>query len=109
MNIRKEEHTIIEAENDSVVDFSSDLTKRHEEFKTENVIIDLSKYKSLELEELLAFLELSNVHREENKSFVIINKAIPTEKIPDELVVVPTMQEAKDMIQMDEIQRDLGF
>lgn len=109
MNIRKEEHTIIEAENDSVVDFSSDLTKRHEEFKTENVIIDLSKYKSLELEELLAFLELSNVHREENKSFVIINNAIPTEKIPDELVVVPTMQEAKDMIQMDEIQRDLGF
>ncbi len=109
MNIKRGEHTIIEAINDSVVDFSSALTKRHKEFNSENVIVDLSKYKSLELEELLTFLELSNVHRKENKSFVIINSVIPMEKIPDELIVVPSMQEAKDLIQMDEIQRELGF
>lgn len=107
--IKKDKYSLVEAKGDSVVDFSSDLTKRHEEFKTENLVIDLGKYENLELEELLGFLELSNLHRSENKSFVIINKTIPIDKIPDELIVVPTLPEAEDMVQMDEIQRELGF
>lgn len=110
MKISKEEnHILIEGRGDSIVEFASDLTKRHEEFKKDNLIVDLAQYKNIELEELLAFLELSNVHRLENKSFVIVNHEIPVDKIPDELVVAPTLQEAKDIIQMDEIQRDLGF
>ncbi|MGM0934165.1 MAG: ribonuclease Z [Bacteroidota bacterium] len=110
MKIRKEDnHILIKARHDSVVEFASDLTKRHEEFKNDNLILDISSYENLELEEMLSFLELSNVHREDKKSFVIINNAIPIEKIPDELCVVPSLQEAKDVIQMDEIQRELGF
>lgn len=110
MKISKEENFIlVEGRGDSIVEFASDLTKRHEEFKNDNLIIDISQYKNIELEELLSFLELSNVHRSENKSFVIVNHEIPIEKIPDELIVAPTLQEAKDIVQMDEIQRDLGF
>ncbi|HSP11812.1 MAG TPA: hypothetical protein VLO29_04730 [Salegentibacter sp.] len=110
MEIKQEDnHTLIVAQHDSVVEFASDLTRRHEEFKDNNLILDISSYKNLELEDLLGFLELSNIHREDKKSFVIINNALPIEKIPDELCVVPTLQEAKDVIQMDEIQRELGF
>lgn len=110
MKISKEDNYIlVEGLGDSIVEFASDLTKRHEEFKEENLIIDIAQYKNIELEELLAFLELSNIHRSEKKSFVIVNHEIPIEKIPDELIVVPTLQEARDIIQMDEIQRDLGF
>jgi len=29
--------------------------------------------------------------------------------MPDEIIVVPTMQEAYDIIEMEEIERDLGF
>jgi hypothetical protein len=29
--------------------------------------------------------------------------------MPDEIVVVPTLQEAYDIIEMEEIERDLGF
>ncbi len=29
--------------------------------------------------------------------------------MPDEIVVVPTMQEAYDIIEMEDIERDLGF
>lgn len=110
MKISKEENYIlVEGRGDSIAEFASDLTKRHEEFKNENLIVDIAQYKNIELEELLAFLELSNVHRLDNKSFVIVNQEIPIDKIPDELVVAPTLQEAVDIIQMDEIQRDLGF
>jgi hypothetical protein len=31
------------------------------------------------------------------------------DEIPDELIIVPTIQEAQDVIGMEEIERDLGF
>ncbi len=106
---RKENFLLVENDKASLTDFTSDLTRRHADFKTENVVVDLSSVKELESESLLGFLEISNLHRAENKSFVIINNAIGIDDLPEELVVVPTIQEAEDMIQMDEIQRDLGF
>ncbi|MGY5851724.1 ribonuclease Z [Salegentibacter sp. F14] len=110
MKIKKEDNYIlIRTRRDSVAEFASDLTKRHNEFRNDNLILDISSYENLELEELLSFLELSNIHKEDHKSFVIVNSAIAIEKIPDELCVVPSLQEAKDVIQMDEIQRELGF
>ncbi len=86
------------------------------EKKNENVVVDILKYGALELEELLGFLELSTIHRAKStihrankKSFVIANDAINIDKIPEELVVVPTLREAEDIIQMEELERELGF
>ena len=31
------------------------------------------------------------------------------DEMPDEIVVVPTLQEAFDVIEMEDIERDLGF
>ena len=74
-----------------------------------NVVIDILKYGDLRLDDLLNFLELSNEHRKGKRSFVIANDAINIDKVPEELLVVPTLQEAEDIIQMEEIERDLGF
>lgn len=107
--IRKENYLMIECETDSLTDFSSELTKQHSTFKNENVVVDLIGFTEIKTDQLLAFLEISNLHRKESKSFVLVNKAVGIDDLPEELVVVPTLQEAEDMIQMDEIQRDLGF
>jgi len=106
---KKENFLLVENENDTLTDFSSELTKYHDEFKNENIVVDLTRYKDITLDRLLAFLEISNVHKSENKSFIVVNDAVGIDELPEELVVVPTLQEAEDMIQMDEIQRDLGF
>jgi hypothetical protein len=74
-----------------------------------NLIIDILKYDSMTLQDLLCFLTLSNTHRAGKKSLVIVNTAISASEIPDELLVVPTVQEAEDVIEMEEIERDLGF
>ncbi|MDH3323482.1 MAG: ribonuclease Z, partial [Flavobacteriaceae bacterium] len=42
-------------------------------------------------------------------SFVIVSDKVNLDGIPDEIIVVPTMQEAYDVIEMEEIERDLGF
>ena len=110
MNIEKrEKYLLIIDDKDSITDFTSRLTTNHHQFETENVIVDILKYGALKLEELLGFLELSTVHRANKKSFVIANDAINIDKIPEELIVVPTLREAEDIIQMEELERELGF
>lgn len=106
---RKDNFLLVENDRQSLTDFSSELTKKHEDIKNDNVVVDLLKFKELNTQNLLAFLEISNFHRSHNKSFIIVNDAVSIDELPDELIVVPTLQEAEDMIQMDEIQRDLGF
>ncbi|WZL89513.1 ribonuclease Z [Salinimicrobium sp. 3283s] len=105
----KETYKIFEDEKDDVTRFAAFLDSIHPKFKDDNVVIDILKYGELRLDELLKFLELSNRHREGNRSFVIANDTINIDQVPEELLVVPTLTEAEDIIQMEEIERDLGF
>lgn len=107
--IEKESYKILRDERDDVLDFASYLDSQHKRFKNDNLVVDLLKYGELELPELLSFLELSNKHRMNKHSFVIANDTINIDQVPEELIVVPTLQEAEDVIQMEEIERDLGF
>lgn len=107
--IEKEGYKILRDEKEDVKDFVGFLKSKHENFKNDNVIIDILKYGELQLQELLSFLDLSNEHRKGKRSFVIVNDAINIDTVPQELVVVPTLREAEDVIQMEKIERDLGF
>lgn len=106
---KRDNYLLIENNEETLTQFSSEITKNHNELKEENLVIDLQKNSNLELSHLLGFLEISNLHRNTGKSFVIVTSKLGIDELPEELVVVPTLQEAEDMIQMDEIQRDLGF
>lgn len=103
----KENYSILEDEKDNVEGFSNYLENHaYPQFKNKNVVINLLKYKELSLKELLTFLHLSNNHRKQNKSFIIVNDVLNTNDIPEELAVVPTLKEADDYIQLDELQRE---
>ena len=105
----KENHVLIVDEKDNMCGFAGFLEGIFEQFENKNLIVDLLKYKDATLKDLLCFLELSNKHRATKRSFVIVNNSLSAGEIPDELLVVPTIQEAEDVIQMEEIERDLGF
>ncbi|MBW2960621.1 ribonuclease Z [Mesonia aestuariivivens] len=105
----KENYSIVEDDKNEVAGFSNYLENHaYDKIKDKNIVVDISKYGELTLKELLSFLQLSNQHRANNHSFVIVNDTINIDHIPEELMVVPTLLEAGDVIQMDEIQRDLG-
>lgn len=78
-------------------------------FKDYNIVLDLSHDGKLSLNQILSFLPLSNKHREVKKSFVLVINDFDYGEVPEEMVVVPTVLEAHDIIQMEEIERDLGF
>lgn len=102
-------YTLLQDERDAIKDFASFLDRIYDQFKGKNLIIDLLKYDKVTLMDLISFLELSNKHRATKQSFVMVNTALSMDEIPDELLIVPTIQEAQDVIGMEEIERDLGF
>lgn len=106
----KAAYTILEDERDQVVDFAAHLENvvpLH--YDKKNLVIDLLKYNQLTLEELVQFIKLSNYQRADKLSFVFVNTGIDYDLVPDEMIVVPSIEEAGDIIEMEEIERDLGF
>lgn len=108
-SIQKDNCLILIDERNDPKDFAVFIESLLKKFEDQNLIIDLQKYGKLTLEELLSFLKPSIKHYQNKKSFIIINDTIEIDDVPEELRVVPTLQEAEDMIQMEDIERDLGF
>lgn len=102
--------TVLKDQKDGIEDFTAFLTHIvPTRFKDQNLIIDLLSYTNLSLEQLLLFIEISNQHRILKQSFIIVNNALDTHILPNEIMVVPTLLEAQDVIEMEEIERDLGY
>ena len=101
---------VLEDEKDDIIDFATFIENQiPSNYKGQNVVLNLLKYNSMDLPQLLQFLKTSNLHRKTKQSFVIVNDALDIDDIPFEMIVVPTVQEAGDIIEMEEIERDLGF
>ncbi len=111
MQITKKDNYIILADDrDNPVAFAAHLERIvPEKYEMNNLVIDLLKYDQLNLDQLVTYIKLSNYQRGGKQSYVIVNKGINSDLVPDEMIVVPTLQEAEDIIQMEEIERDLGF
>jgi len=101
--------TICKSEEKSIKIFFADFSKIFTNFKNENIIIDISENRGEKTENILLFLQYSEIHRMNGMSFVIVFDGIDVDDIPDEIITVPTLEEAKDIIEMENIEKDLGF
>lgn len=101
------EISIVFQENTSLEKFLEDLKQAHAHLKHDNLIINLTAFANLNPAGATKFQELSDKHRAGNKSFVLVSTKVAYDELPEELLVVPTIQEAKDLIEMEEIERDL--
>jgi hypothetical protein len=110
MEINKtKKYTILIPSEETVDKFLIQLKNKYPELKKEHLIVDFSEKINTKIEEINLFLKVSTSHRENGLSFVIICEGIDIDEIPDEIVVVPTLTEAKDVLEMDAIERELGF
>ncbi len=90
-------------------EFYQKLWHEYTSYKTQNLIVDLSKDKKIAIADIKLFLEMSNIHKKEKKSLVLVTDNINFNDVPAKLTVVPSLLEAHDIIAMEEIERDLGF
>jgi hypothetical protein len=104
-----ENYTLLKDERDDIKDFALFLDRIYEQFQGKNLVIDLLQYDQASLMDMISFLELSNKHRATKHSFVMVNTALSIDEVPEELMIVPTIHEAQDVIGMEEMERELGF
>ncbi len=109
--------TINTENNTSVVSFTGvfketflvDLDKSYDKLSQNNIILNLLGIENISLKDVLTFRSISNTHRESRLSFVIVAQNISFDDLPEDLIVVPTVLEANDIIDMEEMERDLGL
>lgn len=101
--------TIVYQENISLKKFIDNLNKSYQNIKNDHLIINLFSFSNITSNDILEFLQISNAHRAANKSFVLVTNKVEYDQVPDEICLVPTIQEAKDIIEMEEIERDLDL
>lgn len=99
--------TIVDQEKKSLSIFLRNLEENYPRVKNDNLILNLFTFEQLSPGDVLEFLDISNRHRDSGKSFVIVTDKVSYDQVPEEIVVTPTIQEAKDIIEMEEIERDL--
>jgi len=110
MKVEEKGHTIIirDTEGNSQA-LLMKVTHEYKTFANHNLILDISMDKNITLKDIGQFMPLSKLHRKAKKSFVIVASEFDFNAVPTSLMVVPSLLEAHDIIEMEEIERDLGF
>lgn len=101
--------SIITQEKATIVELVKKIQSLYPKFKNNNIIVSLSSLHILNIQDILEFLELSNNHRATKHSFVIVSDKVSLDEVPEEILVVPTIQEAYDIIEMEDMERDLDI
>ena len=110
MKVEQKGHTVtIKDTQGDLVSFRLKLTHEYKTFQKHNIIVDVRPHKSLSTAEIDSFLPLSKTHRKSKKSFILVTPEIDFNAVSHKLAVVRSLQEAHDIIDMEEIERDLGF
>lgn len=113
MQIQQEDQTTIfswEANDPVGIDFRNLVKGHYKNMHQQNIVVDLSLLKNLKSNHIMEFSELSVYNKETvNKSFVIVVGTINIDALPDHISIAPTLLEALDLIDMEEIERDLGY
>jgi restriction endonuclease S subunit len=103
--IENDEYNLIFVEDLSFGPLESVLLK----INTNHLLIELSENIIIVEEKISFFLKAASNLKAKGKSFVIIQKRINIDDFPEVLNITPTLQEAKDILEMEAIERDLGF
>ncbi|CAM4307496.1 ribonuclease Z [Zobellia nedashkovskayae] len=101
--------TIVSQEKTTLSIFLKNLNDAYPKIKNDNIVINLFSFSKLKADDVLEFLQISDLHKKAKKSFVLVTDKVSYDEVPDAIIVVPTIQEARDVIEMEEIERDLDL
>ena len=111
MKVKKQGNTtIVKDTQGDVKTLVLKIEEQYGSFSDTNLVIDVSSSKNLGSSEVAVFSKLASKHHKNKKSFVlVVAPDFDFNEVTDKVMVVPTLQEAHDIIEMEEIERDLGF
>lgn len=86
-----------------------ELEKKILSFNDNHLLIQFSKNENIIEKNIPLFHKIAKTLKKNNLSFILISKGLDIDNFPEHLNLVPTLQEAKDLLEMEAIERDLGF
>ena len=107
--VKKEKYTLISSDENSFSDFYTAFLNELPRLQKAHLILELSDKIKTTKEDFLLFLSISERKKENSSSFVIVNKTINVDDLPDNFNIVPTLIEAEDILEMEAMERELGF
>lgn len=104
---KKENYTLISSDENSFSDFYVSFLKKEKDFKKEHLVLLISDEINTTIEEFTLFL--NSFKKKKGTSFIIVCNTINIDEIPENFNIVPTLTEAEDILEMEAIERELGF
>lgn len=110
MNVEiKDDFVLFLSEENTFDEFIEYFTNQHTKFAENNIIIYLSSKLTLDEKHISLFLKYADHHQDNGTTFVVVYSNIDVDSFPESFNIVPTLQEAEDVLEMENIQRDLGL
>jgi hypothetical protein len=106
---KKENYTLISSDENSFSDFYVSFLKKEKEFKKEHLVLLISDEINTTIKEFTLFL--NSIKKKKDTSFVIVynDENVNIDDLPENFNIVPTLTEAEDILEMEAIERELGF
>ncbi|MGY8943455.1 MAG: hypothetical protein ACKVHV_05330 [Flavobacteriales bacterium] len=102
-------YTLISSDEDSFKEFQKSVFKKINDFDKNHLILQISEELSIDKKDFLLFLKIAEQKKENGTSFVVLNASVNADDFAESLNIVPTLQEAEDILEMETIERELGF
>ena len=106
---KKENYTLISSNETSFSDFYISFLKRGNELEKENVILEIFDEINISKEDYLLLLSIAQQKKENGTSFVMVYNNINIDDLSENFNIVPTLIEAEDILEMEAMERELGF
>lgn len=102
------DYLLISAPSADFKTFKDAFTNQYKVFNN-HIILDLISFDKLDTGSINSFLQFAKTSRAHKKSFIIVAQNIDIDNISEEISCVPTLLEAQDTLEMDNLERDLDF
>jgi hypothetical protein len=106
---KKDNYTSIICDENTFSEFYNSFLIEEKKLQKENLIVIISDKYIPSLKEFSLFLDISEQKKENGTSFVLVNTEIDVDNFPENFNIVPTLQEAVDILEMEAIERELEF
>lgn len=106
---KKDTFTLISSDENSFTEFYESFLQKEKEFKNEHLVLEISEQINPNTQDFLLFLSIAHRKQQNGTSFVIINSNVNVDNFPEDFNIVPTLIEAEDILEMEAIERELGF
>jgi hypothetical protein len=105
--VKKSNYILITSDENSFSEFYTTFLEKG--ITKDHIIIQFSDVFNITKKDLSLFLDFARSKKENGTSFVVVTTEVDIDDFPETFNIVPSLLEAEDIIEMEAIERELGF